>query len=295
MERFLPNGETIAESCLTFGASELGVLLNPKDQDMLSALTHLWDGDDEPFKKRTRMHGLEDAPAPWLNIIACTVPSWFAKNFDQELIEGGFVSRCIFLFADEKRHLVAYPAKTMGRENAKLKADLQHDLEQISVLAGEYTLTPEAERFGEEWYAEVYAEAKKKQTEGAELDGYVARKQGHAHKIAMVLAAAEGDRLVISEEILRAAIGHLKEREFDATRVLKGVGAGPYTRYIEEMEQMLDATKDGKFDYIQMYRHFFTRYGVLKDDFNKFIDSAVGAGLVKRTVAGERTLLEKER
>jgi hypothetical protein len=82
---------------------------------------------------------------------------------------------------------------------------LIEDLSQISIMTGEYKLSPAAFEWGRKWYAHHHS-SKHIHLDDDRFGGYLARKQTHIHKLAMILAAAESDRLVITKSILQSRI-----------------------------------------------------------------------------------------
>lgn len=108
-EGFEYGGAIHTMSALTLESSEFGNLLNPQDKDMVDLLVALWDGKPGTFEKKTKHSGNDTIENPWINLIACTTPSWIAGNFPEYMIGGGFTSRCIFVYADQKAKYVAYP------------------------------------------------------------------------------------------------------------------------------------------------------------------------------------------
>jgi hypothetical protein len=103
-------GEFYPMSALTIESSEFGNLLNPQDTEMIDLLVSLWDSKQGAFHKKTKASGNDIVENPWINLIACTTPSWIAGNFPEYMIGGGFTSRCIFVYAEKKAQLVAYPS-----------------------------------------------------------------------------------------------------------------------------------------------------------------------------------------
>jgi hypothetical protein len=79
---------------------------------MVDLLVSLWDGKQGAFEKKTKGSGSDSVENPWINLIACTTPAWIAGNFPEYMIGGGFTSRCIFVYAEKKAKLVAYPSKS---------------------------------------------------------------------------------------------------------------------------------------------------------------------------------------
>jgi hypothetical protein len=221
-EAFEYGGEWITMSPMTISSSEFGNLLNPHDKDMVDMLVNLWDG--KSFQKKTKMSGDDEVINPWLNLVACTTPEWIAGSFPEYMIGGGFTSRCVFVYADQKENYVAYPRLAVPADLQQRADSLVHDLEWISTkLCGEYVLTKGAVEWGIEWYRKHYAE------DAAELDpsrygGYVARKQTHLHKLAMILAASQRDELIITEEDLRTAHAMVTTLEKEMPKVFDKIG-----------------------------------------------------------------------
>lgn len=210
-------------SCLTIASSELGVFFNPNDRELVDVLVSLWDGQLGVWEKRTKTQGSDRIENPWINIAACTTPGWIAGNFPEYLIGGGFTSRCIFVYADAKRRLIAYPSRDLPADFRDLERQLVHDLEAISLIRGAYTLSPEAIAWGTQWYTDHYA-AKPKHLDNERFAGYLARKQTHIHKLAMVLSASYKDELVITEADLISAAEVVTALEPDMPQVFEFIG-----------------------------------------------------------------------
>ena len=216
----------LAMSCLTFFASELGSLLDANDNKMLDVLTDLWDGKLTEWKKNTKTSGNDTIPNPWINIIACTTPKWMSENMNSRVMGGGFASRCIFVHAEAKRNLVPYPKLVVPTNHGSLREDLVHDLGEIANLRGEVLLTPDAVEWGIKWYHDHYAKYAD-YLKDSDMVGYVARKQSHLHKLAMVLSAAESDDLMIERKHLEQALQIMNEVEKGFTHVVADVHAKP--------------------------------------------------------------------
>lgn len=204
------NGQMKAMSCLQIFASELGVLLNgDHDGSMLDLLVDVWDGGPS-FKRRTRSGGEMEIPRPFLNMIACTTPMWLTNNGGKYAVDGGFFSRTIFVYAESKEKLVAYPDERAGAD--KLKEDLLHDLQSISKLKGEFVLDDEARAFGECWYEDLY-KSPPTHLQGEMFQSYISRRQAHLHKTALVLSAARSSDMIITIEDMAMADNILTKSE----------------------------------------------------------------------------------
>ena len=225
-------------ACITLAISELGTFLDPRNREMVDVLVDLWDGRTVPWKRRTKGEGQLEIPAPWLNLIAATTPGWLAENFPQYAITGGFTSRTVFVFADHKRHFVAYPQTRITAADRELKNQLIHDLQEISEIQGEYTLSPEAQDWGTEWYEKHWKERKGNSSDGR-LSGYLARKQTHIHKIAMVLSAARRDELLLERQDLEGSETILASIEPEMERAFETITDSTVGRHLQVVMQVL--------------------------------------------------------
>ena len=231
-------------SAMTFASGEFGNLVDPTNREMIDILVSLWDGKDGSFSKSTKTQGSDVIENPWINLIACTTPDWIAGNVPEYMIGGGFTSRTIFLFAEKKRRLVAYPGREVKRGDlAELRADLVHDLRIISErLIGEYTLTEQAFQWGETWYASHFSDANLAEYD-RRMGGYVARKQAHIHKLSMVLTAATTDDMFITAETLQLAEQLITQLEKMMPKVFRNIGMSDYARQSEELVTILQNIK----------------------------------------------------
>lgn len=258
-------------SCLTISISELGTFLRTDDSQLVSFLTRMWDGQKEPFKHKTRNSGTIDVENPWLNIIGATTPGWMRDNFSESLVTQGLTSRIVFVYAEAKRHFVAYPSKMVrGQSYADTEKKLIEDLKEISKLAGEYKLTDEAERWGEAWYKNHYTQLPA-HLSSDRFGGYVARKQTHLHKLAMVLAASQRDKMLIERDDLIAAEAILTDSEQSMIKVFESVGLVDEARHVTAIKSLV---KGYGFLPITELRHL-TRNTISDKDFRLAIRIAV--------------------
>ncbi len=245
-EAFTDNqGKFHKMSAVTVVASELGNFIKPQDTDMIDALVALWDGQRGEFTKATKTQGQDRILNAWLNIIGCTTPAWISSAFPEYMIGGGFTSRALFIYADKKRKLVAYPGREITPYDTQLAKELIADLTDISMMAGEMILTPEAYELGEEWYNEFHTN-RPKHLDNEHFGGYIARKQTHVHKLAMILSASESNELYITPEHLQQAIAIVTSLEADMPRVFNKVGHGQQSRKAMQLRAVIKLHKEIK-------------------------------------------------
>jgi hypothetical protein len=274
-------------SCITVASSEFGTLLDPNDREMVDVLVQLWDGQIGGFSKATKTCGSDDIENPWINIIACTTPSWIATNFPESMIGGGFTSRCIFVYAEKKRQLIAYPSMHTPPEFEQHRDDLIHDLEIISTLIGEYTLSSEAQDFGVTWYDRHWA-SKHDSLSPEQFGGYIARKQTHIHKLAMIIQASRSDTMKIELEALQMAVAMVDALEQEMPRVFSRIGQTAQTKGMTDLVELVAAV--GQIGRIELFRKM-SRYTTWFD-FQKILESAVAAQFIHLTQQGNEIIIK---
>jgi hypothetical protein len=269
-------GEYLPMSCLTLTASEFGNLVKPTDTEMIDVLVHLWDGQKGTFKKGTKTSGNDSIENPWVNIIACTTPTWISANFPEYMIGGGFTSRCVFVYAGKKRQLVAYPADHVPAGFEALRADLLHDLELISTMVGEFEITAEAKEWGEQWYHNHWR-SKHRNLPPEQFGGYLARKQTHIHKLAMILSAAQGHTLAISRAQLEFASEMVDSLENDMPYVFDKIGRTQQTQVLNDLTEIVAAYQ--RIPQQDLYRNLSRK--CTWSEFTEVLSSAVNGGFVR--------------
>lgn len=232
--------EKFSQSPITCSVSELGTFLRPDDKGLISFLTDVWDGKERPFDHTTKSSGEITIENAWLNVIGATTPMWMQNNFPAELLSEGIGSRVVFVYGEQKRHFTAYPSRiTRPADYHDAAQKLTQDLVQMSKLCGPFQLTEEAFRWGENWYANQ-PKATAALASGR-YAGYLARKQTHLHKLAMILSAAQRDDLTITHEDLMEAAAILSTTESSMIRVFESVGVVDEAKFLAEIVTFIRA------------------------------------------------------
>lgn len=283
-------GEYLPMAPLTISVDEFGTFLNPHDQEMVNVLIALWDGKRGKFSKITKMSGNDAIENPWINLIACTTPDWIAGNFPEYMIGGGFTSRCVFVYANQKRQFVAYPDEQAPEGFYELQANLVHDLEIISNLVGEFQLTADAREYGREWYLRHW-ENRPPELDNDQFGGYLARKQTHIHKLAMVLSASCRDDLKIDQSLLISAEGFVSAIEEDMPQIYSRIGQNDLTKGAHQIVEIV--RKRNKIARKDLYALLFRTLAY--KDFEAALMSAIGAGKVKQAQIGNDVFVEAVR
>ncbi len=276
-EAFEYQGEYHPMSAVNLIASELGNLVDPYDKGMINLLIDLWDGR-KTLEKQTKMSGNDLVEGPWINLLGCTTPHWIADNMPSATVGGGFTSRCVFVYAEEKERFIAYPKFHFPEDTAKVQADLLHDLEHIATnLCGEYILTPEAVEWGTAWY-EKHWKVDADAVEDDRLGGYMARKQTHLHKLAMVVAASCRDELIITDKDLQFAETMLTATEPDLTKVFSRIGKTEESMQADRF--IAYVKKRGLCSYEDAYRMIHSYFPDFRD-FEGVVSGAARSGQIE--------------
>ena len=275
-EDFSYNGDYYPMAPLTISVSELGTFLDPKNREMIDVLVDLWDGKQGAWEKVTKTGSSESIVNPWVHVLGCTTPSWIAENFGDYFFGGGLASRAVMVYAEHKRKLVAYPKRHFEADMKMLKDGLIEDLDIISQLAGPYEATEEAYKWGDEWY-ETHWFGGHKDLEAEKFQAYLARKQTHIHKVAMVLAAAESNKLILEKRHLETAYKEVTSLEASMPQVYGKMNRE--TEMVMAADVLMFIRSKGRMTKTALYREFFQTMSY--HTFSNILESLMNTGLVK--------------
>lgn len=217
---------------LTAYSSELGSLLGSKPTEVIDFLVDIYDAEPD-WDKQTVARGLEKITFPWLNIMAATTPQWMGDNLSKTAVEGGYVSRSLFIF-DSTRLRVAFPELTP--DQIELRKSLVADLAHISKLEGEFTFSDDAKAYYKDWY-----ENKSITNERVDyrVSGYYERRHIHVLKTAMCLSLASNDSLELDVRDIETAIALLSQIEPGMKGAFSAVGSNPYGNVLQRITAQL--------------------------------------------------------
>lgn len=281
-EHFQFGEEFLPMSPITLASGELGNLINPQDREMVNLFISLWDGR-RTFDKVTKMSGNDTISAPWINMIGCTTPHWIADNMPRATVGGGFTSRCVFVYGEKKENFIAYPDEHTRPDHDEVRRRLIHDLEWMSTsLVGPAKLTEAARAWGREWYREIWS-TNNKRLDDDRLDGYLARKQTHMHKLALVLSVSESDSLEITDLHLQLANKMLEATEVNLDQVFSKIGRSEESMQVDRFLKFIK--RYGQVSYVTAYKHIHAHFPDFRD-FGGVLDGLMKSGQVKLSYKG---------
>jgi Protein of unknown function (DUF3987) len=219
------------ESTAVLMASELSTFLGSSDW-MTSFLCDTWDRNE--FEYDTKNKGSSHIKDMCVSLIGACVPDFIRKiNGKQsnasEAINGGFTARTMFVFANSKSKKLAWPvaledikhvAANRGRTGKETIEDLRFDLECIAQAKGEFTIDQAAMMVFQSWYMSQHT----LDTDSDVVRHFKSRQDVHVFKVAMCLAAASGDALIIDEWCMRTAMTLVKGVLETLDVTFRGVG-----------------------------------------------------------------------
>jgi hypothetical protein len=237
----------------------------------------------------TKANGEDLVENPWINLIACTTPAWIAGNFPEYVIGGGFTSRCLFVYTDTKEKYVAYPSLVVPKDLKAQQSRLVQDLEHISVaLVGPYQISAEALEWGDAWYKHHYTH-RSALLDDDRFGGYIARKQTHIHKLAMIVAASQRDDLIILPEDLATANTMVTDLEADMPKVFAKIGRSEESVQAERFVSYVRSK--GAVGYNDAYAYLHLAFPHVKD-MESIVHGALRANLIEMSVEGNQPMFK---
>jgi hypothetical protein len=149
------------------------------------------------------------------------------------------------------------------------------DLTTIAAINGPYVLTKEAEEFGTDWYVQFHTTDHPFKHDERFVH-YLARKQAHVHKAAMLRAASLRDDRVITKEDLRWALTEVTALEPNMVKTFGGIAR---EEIVSLQVKLLGLLRErGKLKKQALYKEVMFSVGY--ETFNKALESLMGTGLV---------------
>lgn len=280
------DGREVQMTCVTVSLSEFGTFFNPDDREQTDVLTDLWDGKLKDWAKRTKGSGNDKLINPWINILAATTPAWIAQHVPNYLTESGLFSRVVFLRGTMPTKDVAYPHRRMPPFYREMTNMLVGRLNNMACLAGKVDLTEEAYLWGEDWYDGERAVMRKEGVSNLDT-GFRHRKQGHLHKLAIVVAASRGSLPIITIEHLKEAARQLEALNEDMGKVMACIGQTEITAAMRVIVEQVE--KHQKIEKFRLYRMLMRT--LEWRDFEAAVKSAIKARLILEAGSSEEPTL----
>src|SRR5215203_661392 len=208
---------------------ELGVLLPQWDTNLMSNMTDIYDGLTVDQKRRGKDLKIRIVN-PQINLLAACTPSYLSEVMPQGAWDQGFISRSLLIYSGERVVRDPFAEEAKSELQAKLYADLLHDLKSISSEYGLVSFSVDAATAIRAWVAG----ACRPEPEHMRLQSYNARRLTHLLKLCMVASLSKrGDRIVTLDDYAEA-FNWLMEAEGHMPEIFKAMVPGGDSVAMEE-------------------------------------------------------------
>ena len=266
---------------MTTYSTEFASLLASSGMDQVVFLTDIYDSPEE-WSHRTKTSGSSKISMPYLNLLAATTPDWIARSLPLDTVGIGLTSRIIFVYSDKPR--IRDPFPTLSKEQQELEELLIRDLQQISLISGQFELDPEAKDFFTDWYKRHH-QVDRPQTD-QRLLGYDERKPMHILKVAMLISASQKDEPLLTKDNVSSAMAALNHIEPAMRRTFEGVGKNPLTGDIFAIANMITARPGIAYgELLNLFKH-----SVREEELNEILVTLTHIGSIRtvQTPTGPR-------
>lgn len=226
-DHMMADGTVFKHNSLSIVSRELEDFLGNKKENhrMVTTLTALYDCGTKPWIYQTKNSGTNKLSSVFVNLIAATTPESLASCLPASAVGGGLTTRIIFVWSGEKTKKYSKPP----RPPELLSKALVQDLEIIARNSGAYTLSRECDILWDRWYNKFDGESIYRTCKDRIFSGWYSRKSTMILKLAMVLAAAKSNSLIIEWSIIEEAISIIEKNEIDMAKSFCAVGRSDVT------------------------------------------------------------------
>lgn len=195
-----PTGKMYEYSALYTLVSELGVLINAHDLDLLSVINDIFDNPPDFREQRRHVNQGKELPIyrPQLNMLVGAQPGFLASILPEEAWQMGTMSRFIMVFADDAPTLDLF-GKIIDREPSF--NTLADQMKPWTEIMGQVEMTPESVKCLRETFRGGFVPA----PDHPKLESYNNRRFQFLMKLSMIAAVSRTSGLLIEEvDVIRA-------------------------------------------------------------------------------------------
>ena len=238
-EEPMPDGETLIHSSLSIISKEFESFIGQKKDNtkMIVFLTDMFDCAEMPTKYRTKNSGDSVVPSVFVNLLAATTPESLASCLPATAVGGGLTSRILFIWADNKK--CKSPKPSMTPAERVLQEKLISDLYLISRIAGDYTMSPVADKNWFDWYMAYEETDKRRICLDKSFAGWYSRKPTYILKMAINRTASMTDEMIIQWEHIQQAIADIESVESNMGLVFRAIGKSDIASEIDNVMQII--------------------------------------------------------
>jgi hypothetical protein len=234
------HGEKVEKySHFSIFADELVNLINSGGNPigMINFFTEVWDTPF--FRDATKNKGDFGIIGPYVPILGCMTPSTIRGLKTHEIIGGGMIRRCIFVYPEKRGAPEPEPKFLPEQEDALLRCLTFAKNLQEDKIGGEFTWESRSTReIFNKWYIEKWARMEK---ETSEAKGFFLESAGELSlKLSMLLRISEDPGgLVHTRDSIELAIALIKSIEDNGPRIFESRGKNTLSDTSIEVERLI--------------------------------------------------------
>lgn len=220
---------------LAICSNELGVLLPAYDNELMNALTDIYDCKSYSERRRGNKDNPMKIPAPQINLLAACTPSYLQSTLPEGAWDQGFLSRVILVYSGDRTKRDLFAEVNIDQDEIDLSKE---KLAVLGKLYGKMTFTQEAADAIQSWHKAGGTPA----PEHPKLQYYNVRRTVHALKLSMISAVSRTGALVIDTPDIERAIDWMLEAEAYMPDIFKSMTTGGTGALIEETWHFIYST-----------------------------------------------------
>ncbi len=258
---------------------------NSYDSGLGGTLISFWDCEDN-FEYMTKLRGKEILPETCISLLGASTVDWIKAAIPEAAIGGGLTSRILFIYVEKPSKAVARPL--LSQEKIDLKVDLTRRLDKITLIRGEFQLTPEAWELYEKEYDTFFNDHPFFDDKG--LSGYASRRHDHLLKVSMLVAFSEESPLVVKRAHIEIAIDSLKSMEMGLPKVIHLITASNEGTLLDWVLHKIE--KRGSLTKTELMR--LVSHKINTAQLKIIMDSLLEMGMVDFAYSGQTLIYKKK-
>lgn len=265
---------------------ELGVLFTKNTEDVASVLCQAYDAGN--LFRWTKTQGKDEIKNVCVNFVAGTTPDAIRRLMANQIVEEGFASRAIFVYAGSPR-FQRFDSTITASQQLAMNALTQHVNNLATKVLGECRLTSEAYDYMKSYYESGKMLQDGRLNHDTKLDGYYGRKKMHWFKLsALVHFADRVDTMVIGLDSVMTALALLDKTEAEMHLSFRTVGINEKAEVGKDVCAYLRT--NGETSYKKLFLTFYKDSKNGKQDFDEILNYLEVTDQVYKNGAGYKAL-----
>ena len=214
-------------------ASELGVFMPKYEDNFMSMLTKLYDGELYEERRRTGKVNHLLIENTLLSIIGGTTPAYLNSMLPIHAWDQGFTSRAILIYSNEK--IIEDIWVKRDSYLTQFFDDLVADLKQISNCYGEMEFSLDCQSAITKWIENGLPP----KPEHRKLDNYNSRRLTHCLKLCIISSMARSNDLFVTLDDFRTALGWLLAAEEAMPDIFNAMAVSADAKTMDDLKYFL--------------------------------------------------------